>query len=503
MSSKKKLSFLNTVTFRLTMLFVVLFILLLIAVFVPIDLTLRSIMLSRLDDKITTSLSNFSYYGDLFDRKTKEEATGIILDNLRWAAQIEGNDNVLWLMLSAQHETITSSNTQHWQGDLQPIIESIPVFPDQKELSQSTQPGILNHNGFTFVETDGVRHIAAFKTLTLPNRIGRFRTAFMKVAHDMIIISVYSLNDIDRQMARYRKVLAIAFAFVLLAGGGLGFLTTRHAMTGVRRVTYTAMAIGKGDLSRRVALGRQGSEIEELASTFNEMLGRIQTLVKELKEVTTNVAHDLRSPITRIRGAAETTLQSDETIETYRDVNGQIISECDRLVEMINTMLEIAQMDSGVAELPGTEINLAGIVEDACELFRPVAEDKDIELNYNKNNEQPTVTGSKGGLQRVVANIIDNAIKFTEPGGKVNITLNCSNSQVSISITDTGCGIQEENQGRIFDRFYRADPSRTSEGNGLGLSLAQSIVRAHGGTITLESQIDKGSRFTINLPRHK
>lgn len=503
MSSKKKLNFLHTVTFRLTLLFVILFILLLVAVLIPIDLTLRSIMLSRLDAKITTSLNNFSYYGALFDRKTKEEALGIISDNLSWPAAIEGRENVFWLMLSAKHEVISSSKTPQWQNDVQFIIDSIPDFPDQSELLQTIQPGTLNRNGFTFVETDGVKHIAAFKTLSLPNRKSRFRTAFMKVANDMMLIGVYSMNDIDQQMARYRKVLAIAFAFVLLAGGGLGFLTTRHAMSGVRRVTQTAMAIGKGDLSCRVTMGRQGLEIEDLANTFNQMLGRIQALVKELKEVTTNVAHDLRSPITRIRGAAETASLRGETIENYRDVNGQIVSECDRLIEMINTMLEIAQMDSGIAKLPGTPVDMAGIIEDACELFRPVAEDKDIELDLKNSSEPLTVTGSREGLQRVVANVIDNAIKFTDSGGKVNITLISSDSEVSICITDTGCGISQENQSRIFDRFFRADPSRTSEGNGLGLSLAQSIIRAHRGRITVESTLGKGSRFTINLPQHR
>lgn len=503
MSSKKKLSFLNTVTFRLTLLFVVLFILLLIAVFVPIDFSLRSVMLSRLDAKITTSLSNFSYYGDLFDRKTKEEALGIISDNLGWAAAIEGRENVFWLMLSAENEVISSSKTPQWQNDVPLIIDSIPDFPDQNELLQTLQSGTLNRDGFTLIETDGLKNTAAFKTISLPNRKSQFRAAFMKVTHDMMLIGIYSLNDINQQMNRYRRLLAIAFAFVLFAGGGLAFLTTRGAMKGVRRVRQTAMAIGKGDLGRRVTVGRQGSEIDDLANTFNEMLGRIQVLIKELKEVTTNVAHDLRSPVTRIRGTAETTLQGDETIENYRDANGRIISECDRLIEMINTMLEIAWMDSGTAKLPNSKVDMAGIVEDACELFAPVAEDKNIKLELKNSSKPVTVIGSREGLQRVAANIIDNAIKFTDSGGQVSIALSSSDSVVSMCITDTGCGISKENQSRIFDRFFRTDPSRASEGNGLGLSLAQSIVKAHNGTITVESTIGKGSRFTITLSQHQ
>jgi signal transduction histidine kinase len=130
-----------------------------------------------------------------------------------------------------------------------------------------------------------------------------------------------------------------------------------------------------------------------------------------------------------------------------------------------------------------------------------VAEDKNIELHLSNSNKPMTVRGSKESLQRMIANIIDNAIKFTDTGGKVNITATSMDTQASIRIKDTGIGISQEDKSRIFDRFFRVEASRSSEGNGLGLSLAQSIAKAHGGEITVESSIGKGSRFTITLPR--
>jgi signal transduction histidine kinase len=238
-----------------------------------------------------------------------------------------------------------------------------------------------------------------------------------------------------------------------------------------------------------------------MAVAFNEMLGRIQMLVKELKEVTTNIAHDLRSPITRIRGVAETALQSEASVEASQEAAGRIIAECDRLIGIINTMLDIAEMDSGTAKLPDTPVDVAGIVKDACELFQPVAEDKGIALHLDQISTPLTVQGSKEGLQRVVANIIDNGIKFTERGGQINIDIDSTDTHVSICIRDTGIGLSKENQQRVFDRFFRVDSSRSAEGNGLGLSLARSIARAHGGEISVQSETGKGSQFTIVLPR--
>lgn len=498
MFSKKRLSFTHTVTFKLTLLFVVLFALLLVAVFIPIDLTLRSIMLNRLDAKIITNLSNFSYYDSLFTRRPKD-ANGIILDNLLWTANIDNNANVLWLLLSQRRDIIVSSSTEQWKEALKKIIETIPEFPH--ELPKPVRPETFNHDGFSYVLTDGVKQIAALKTIPLPSKQSKFRTAFMKYPNNMIMIGSYSLTDIDQQMAKYRKVLAIAFGSVLLIGGGLGFYTTKRAMLGVQRVTRTAISIGQGDLSCRVDVGHQGREIQDMAVAFNDMLERIQSLIKELKEVTTNVAHDLRSPITRIRGAAETALQEKDSIESHQEANGQIIAECDRLISIINIMLDIAVMDSGAAPLPDTTVDITNIVKDACELFRPVAEDKNIHLHLSNKNESIIVRGSKEGLQRVVANILDNAIKFTDNGGKIDVAVTSTQTQASICIKDTGIGISQENQQRIFDRFFRSEASRSSEGNGLGLSLAQSIVKTHGGKITVESAINQGSLFTIILPK--
>jgi heavy metal sensor kinase len=458
-------------------------------------------MINRLDVKIQGHLGNFSYYALLFDRKSRKEAIRIIADNIKWAASTVGDDQALWLMLSPQKEIITSSNQEPWQATVDAIIKAIPELRNYDELPQPVHPETLDQQGLRFREVEGVKQIAVFKTAQYPGKPGRFRTAFMKYHNGMIMIGVYGLQDIHQQMARYRQVLAIAFSVVLVVGGGLGFLITRQAMVGVQRVTQTAQAIGQGDLSRRVTLRHQGREIEDLAHAFNEMLSRIQILIKELKEVTTNIAHDLRSPLTSIRGMAEAALQDPGDMETFQDTHGRIVAECDRLINIINTMLDMAAMDTGTIELPQTTVDITALVQGACTLFRPVADDKAICLHLNNSIKTVHVRGSKENLQRVVSNIIDNAIKFTPEGGRITVDIIAKDSQVSISVQDTGIGISPEYQQRIFDRFFRVDPSRTTDGNGLGLSLAQSIIKAHGGQITVESEEGKGSRFTIVLPQ--
>ena len=499
--SWKKNRFTSTVTFRLTVLFVVLFALLLISVLIPIDYTLRSIMLNRLDARITTHLGNFSYYAHLLDRKPRDQALAKITDNLRWTASIVSEDQVLWLMLSESREILSSSNTQPWQTCLQSIINSMPDLPHYNELPQPVRLETLQQPGLRFVDVEGVKQIAAFKTTRIVGKTGQYRAAFMKYHDGKTLIGIYSLQDIDQQMTRYRQILGVAFSVVLIVGAALGYLITRGAMAGVRHVTQTAQAIGQADLNQRVTLNRPGREIHELAHAFNEMLSRIQLLVKELKEVTTNIAHDLRSPITRMRGTAEAALQGPTDIETQRETHGKIIAECDRLVGIINTMLDIAAMNAGAAELPETSVDIQAVVLQAVDLFQPLAEDKAIRLNVNNPGIPITVCGSQANLQRVVSNILDNAIKFTTPGGTVNVDITATEDQVALSFSDTGIGISAEHQQYVFDRFYRVDTSRSTDGNGLGLSLAQSIIRAHHGWITVESEEGQGSRFTVVLPR--
>lgn len=223
-------------------------------------------------------------------------------------------------------------------------------------------------------------------------------------------------------------------------------------------------------------------------------------MVRDLEEVTNNIAHDLRSPLTRIRGLAESALATATDLESYREIAGIIIEECDQLLDMINTMLAIAQTDSGLSPLSKTTVDIRDVIREMVDLFQPAAEDKGISMRVKLPEHPLTLTEDKTALKRVVANLLDNAIKFSGRGDMIKVAAAVDTSKTIIEISDSSIGIDERDLPHIFDRFYRGDKSRSEPGNGLGLSLALSIVRAHGGDIKVISVPGKGSTFSIHLP---
>jgi heavy metal sensor kinase len=327
------------------------------------------------------------------------------------------------------------------------------------------------------------------------------RVVYLTMAEDQNVLQIgYLRRDDERLLEEYRHISAAVIVVGLLLAASLGWFMARRALGGLEHVTETAKGIGQGDFARRVTVSNRGDEIDHLATTFNVMLDKIQSLIVELKQVTSDIAHDLRSPITRIRGMAETTLLGDKTMQAYQEMAGVVVEESDRLVAIINSLLEIAEADAGVAQLTKSDFDMTGMVQDAVELFRPVAEDRNIAFHLNAPSGPLIFTGDKGRLQRVVANLVDNALKYTEPGGRVLVSVEDERSQIKVSVADTGIGIKDHDLPHIFDRFYRADRSRSTCGNGLGLSLAQAFVKAHRGHIEVESTPGKGSTFRIVLP---
>ncbi len=464
---KKGINPFATVTFRLTLMYALLFGALSLVVFVLVYVSLTSRLGKRIDVELIDTLHEFkSLYAS-----QGAEALGA---EFRREAQSRGIERVFFRLVSSSGKVFASSDLSAWKGLGRPGL-----WP---ETARSGKP--------------------AFTTMKIPGLHHRARIIIGATGDGNFIEIGTTLTGNELLMERYRETFGYAVLVMLGAGGLLGWLVARRAMAGVQRVTRTAAEIGGSELRKRVPPGREGQEIKDLVEAFNAMLGRIETLITELKAVSDNVAHDLRSPVTRIRGIAETTLAGPQDIKNYEEMAVAVIEESDRLVEMINTMLEIARAGSGIDAVAVAEVDLSLIVREAADLYGPLAEDRGVRIETEIPATALVISGDVTRLQRVVANILDNAIKHTENGGLVRLSLCAESGQARLQVSDTGSGIGEADLPRVFERFYRGDRSRTTPGSGLGLSLALAIVRAHGGNITVESTPGKGSVFNVTLPLH-
>ena len=338
-------------------------------------------------------------------------------------------------------------------------------------------------------------------TLELPGREDSVRTASAAISADYVLEVGESIEDDDEFLAGLLGRLAAPAAGAVLFAMPIGWFMARRALRPVEAVTRTATEIAAGAIDRRVAVRGQGDELGRLAQAFNAMLDRIETLVSGMREMSDNLAHDLRSPLTRIRAAAEMSVSGERSDGARSALAATATEECDRLLEMIDTNLAITEIESGAARLSRIEIDLTQLAREACELFQTVAEDRKLEL-VAELPSRCTIFADRQRLQRAIANLIDNALKYTPATGRVTVVLSDDGHQVRLTVTDNGVGISPAETTRIFERFYRADGSRSEPGNGLGLSLSLANARAHGGGISVESVPGRGSAFTLVLPRH-
>ena len=339
----------------------------------------------------------------------------------------------------------------------------------------------------------------AIKSISIQDKEFKVRVISKRMDDGILIKIGVSLEEDEELLSGLKGIFFVVTSLIVLLGGLFGWFMARRALSGVERVTETAMQISEGNLAHRVTVGNEGLEIERLAKSFNSMLDTIHKLINELHEVTQNIAHDLRIPLTRIRGICETTLRTTSSEEEYRDMTVGVIEEVDRLVEIINVLLEIAENDSGVLKISQESIDILDLINDVVDFYGPVAVEKNITVTVDNSPVNVTVVGDSARLSRVFVNILDNAIKYTPSGGNILFSIKVEDNKILISIKDTGIGMDKETAARIFDRFFRADEARSTPGNGLGLSLAKAFVQAHGGEIRAESISEKGTEILITL----
>jgi heavy metal sensor kinase len=337
-------------------------------------------------------------------------------------------------------------------------------------------------------------------TVASPDRQHEIRVVYALLGPGVILHLGQAMEDLTRFIEAFQRIFVATMAALFMLAVIVGWFMARRTLRGVENVTRTARRIADGSLNERVPVKRAEDEIGQLAVTFNQMLDRIQGLVNGIKEMTDNIAHDLKSPITRIRGQAEVALTSGSALDEYEAMAASAIEESDRLLEMINAMLFISRTEAGVTQPDLKPMDVAAVARDACGLFQAPAEDKEIGLECRTPESLP-MKGDIRLIQRMLGNLLDNAIKYTPEGGSVNVSARPTpDGSVSILVTDTGAGISAQDLPHIFERFYRGDPSRSLPGVGLGLSFARAVARAHGGEIRVESAPGRGCTFLVTLP---
>ncbi len=292
--------------------------------------------------------------------------------------------------------------------------------------------------------------------------------------------------------------IALGCGALLVAVIG-GYAVTRRSLRPVRDLAAVAReVIRSGDLNRRVPERGTRDELDTLSTLFNRMLERNHELVVHMREALDNVAHDLRTPLTRVRGIAEVALRSSDPADA-REALADCIEESEHVLVMLRAIMDISEADTGIMRLERTPVSLRKLSHEVADVYAHVADEAGVKLVVEPGEEEIIVDADPVRLRQAIANLVDNALKYTPPGGEVAVEIGRFEHGEGLRVRDTGEGIPAEAIPRIWDRLYRADPSRSKRGLGLGLSLVRAIIEAHGGRVTVQSELGKGSTFTVTF----
>ena len=317
----------------------------------------------------------------------------------------------------------------------------------------------------------------------------------LKPLYSLVIIA--SLEQHESVTKEIRQLFKWGIVVIIIIGGAIAWLTTAFSMGGVKRISKAALAFGSGDRSVRASTKGEGEEVKDMARSFNAMAEQIEKLIFEMIEVTNNIAHDLRTPVTRMRGLAENSFTNSDKLE---DLPSQVMNECDIQASIIDDILSLSKCEAGVLEVETSEIDLCELIEDCVDIYSSAVEDSGGELDLKLPEEKVVFTGDRARIERALANLIDNALNYA-PESKIFVEL-WQTHNIYLRVKDNGPGVPPEIREKVFDRFVRGDKSRKSHGSGLGLSLVRSYVQVQGGSIELEES-ERGASFLITLPIKK
>ena len=413
-----------------------------------------------------------------------------------------------------QHE-LRECITQYEQGGIDALI---------KEVEFEKHAGGKN---LFFVRLEGPQHNTLF--VNLPDQWAHFDINQLKKKaaakkeqweqlsayghEDILEVVSYPFSDgsllqVGKSLSGSNEVLAhfrVIFASILIPMIFIGFIggmfLAFHTLRPIRHLIDTTRSIIETNkMGVRIPATRRRDELEELGILFNTMLEKIETLINGMKMTLDNVAHDLRTPITRLRGTAEMSLHGEQNIEALREALLDCLEEAERVLVMLNTIMDISEAETGTMKLNWEKVDLVPLVNEIADLYGYVAEEKKISVR-TLLPKGLYLTADPNRLRQGLSNLIDNAVKYTPSGGIIDIEAFQKDHHVGITIKDTGIGIPPEELPLIWDRLYRGDKSRSQRGIGLGLSLVKAIVQAHRGHVEVFSTVNRGSSFTVFIPQ--
>ena len=358
--------------------------------------------------------------------------------------------------------------------------------------------------------------------------LSQLETASLQLRDGTLVQVGKSTEDREDLLSRFRAALGLVSLSIAVIALGGGLLATQSALAPIRRlIDAVSRIIQTGRTDARVPLAGTGDAIDELTALFNAMLDKIEGLVAAMRGALDNVSHDLRTPLARLRGTAEMALAGPPDAERFREALAYCVEESDRVLVMLDALMDISEAESGTMPLQRGPVRLADIVARAVDLYHDAADAKGVTLvatpspdgsGGGSDGDDLIVTADRTRLEQVAANLIDNAVKHTPTGGRVEVTIGRAagpgrrptqalpaesrnhGDRALLRVRDTGAGIPTDELPRIWDRLFRGDSSRAERGLGLGLSLVKAIVEAHGGTVDVESVPGQGSTFTVSLP---
>jgi heavy metal sensor kinase len=357
-------------------------------------------------------------------------------------------------------------------------------------------------------ESDAVVRAAASpdNVLALP-RLGpngaRVATHHLEaLGRTFLIFSIAPLDSIAADLGVVRRVIFLALPLLLGLAGIGGYLLATHSLAPLNWMAQQAREITGSNLNKRLEIGHAAEELTVLAASFNELLARLDQSFEAMRRFVADASHELRTPISVIRGEADVALSHDRGATEYRDSLAIVLDESRRLSRLVDDLLNLARADAGRVNLQAQDFYFNDLLAECCRSMQTLAAASEVALECHSTGDVQ-FRGDEALLRRLVINLLDNAIRYTPPGGQVSAELEADPAAVRIRISDTGVGIAPEAAPRVFDRFYRADKSRSRQdgGFGLGLSIVKWIAESHNGSVELTRNPGPGTTFTVTLIR--